>query len=398
MSQTEKAEKLRKMILALHAGEPFERVKAQFDELIEGVSPEEIAAMEQQLIQEGMPVAEVQRLCDLHVGVIRDRLKTDSEIDIPPGHPIHTYMEENREFEKLADQLVQANDVDSLTKRLDALSVIDIHYLRKENQLFPYLERHGITGPTQVMWGIHDEIRDTLRAVKGKAVNGDLTEAKQAAAEVARAITEMIYKEEKILFPLSLTHLSSEEWGEIRRGDAAIGYAFEAPPEWIPNLDDRPDTKDQDRSGMIPTRMIPTGVTPTGMIPLSTGQLTQQQLTRMLTHLPVDLSFVDPAGRVQFYSDNPDRIFPRSPAVIGRNVANCHPPQSVDIVLKILDAFADGSQDSARFWIQLNGRFLLIQYFAVRGDNREYLGCLEVSQDVTDIRSLEGEQRLLDWE
>ena len=383
MSQTEKAEELRKLILALHAGEPFERVKARFDKLIEGVSPEEIAALEQQLIQEGMPVAEVQRLCDLHVGVIRGGLETNNGIDVPPGHPVHSYMEENREFERLADQLVQANDVVALAERVDALSVIDIHYVRKENQLFPYLERHGVTGPTQVMWGIHDEIRATLRSLKERAASGSIAEAKDIAAEVARAIAEMVYKEEKILFPLALGKLTDSEWGEMRRGDDEIGYAFEAPPKWIPNLDDKMGVEDQDRSRMIP---------------LSTGQLTQRQLDRMLTHLPVDLSFVDPEGRVQFYSDNPDRIFPRSPAVIDRNVANCHPPQSVDIVLKILDAFKDGSRDTARFWIQLGGRFLLIKYFAVRSKSGEYLGCLEVSQDVTDIRSLEDEQRLLDWE
>ena len=383
MSRTEKAEELRKLILALHAGEAFELVKARFDELIEGVSPEEIAAMEQQLIQEGMPVAEVQRLCDLHVGVIRGGLETNNEIDVPLGHPVHSYMEENREFEKLADQLVQASDVASLAERLDALSVIDIHYLRKENQLFPYLERHGVTGPTQVMWGIHDEIRATLRAVKERTAGGGIAEAKEDIAEVARAITEMIYKEEKILFPLALEKLTDSEWGEMRCGDDEIGYAFKAPPKWIPSLDDRVDVKDRD---------------PSGTIPLSTGQLTQQQLDRMLTHLPVDLSFVDPEGRVRFYSDNPDRIFPRSPAVIGRSVANCHPPQSVDTVLKILKAFKEGSRDTAKFWLQLGGRFLLIQYFAVRSESGEYLGCLEVSQDVTDIRSLEGEQRLLDWE
>jgi len=382
MSQTEKAEELRKLILALHAGEPFERVKARFDKLIEGVSPEEIAALEQQLIQEGMPVAEVQRLCDLHVSVIRGGLETNNGIDVPPGHPVYSYMEENREFERLADQLVQANDVASLAERVDALSVIDIHYVRKENQLFPYLERHGVTGPTQVMWGIHDEIRATLRSLKERAASGSIAEAKDIAAEVARAIAEMVYKEEKILFPLALGKLTDSEWGEMRRGDDEIGYAFEAPPKWIPNLDDKMGVEDQDQIGMIP---------------LSTGQLTQQQLDRMLTHLPVDLSFVDPEGRVQFYSDNPDRIFPRSPAVIGRNVANCHPPQSVDIVLKILDAFKDGSRDTARFWIQLGGRFLIIRYFAVRSESGEYLGCLEASQDVTDIRNLEGEQRLLDW-
>ena len=382
MSQTEKAEELRKLILALQAGEPFERVKARFDKLIEGVSPEEIAALEQQLIQEGMPVAEVQRLCDLHVSVIRGGLETNNGIDVPPGHPVYSYMEENREFERLADQLVQANDVASLAERVDALSVIDIHYVRKENQLFPYLERHGVTGPTQVMWGIHDEIRATLRSLKERAASGSIAEAKDIAAEAARAIAEMVYKEEKILFPLALGKLTDSEWGEMRRGDDEIGYAFEAPPKWIPNLDDKMGVEDQDQIGMIP---------------LSSGQLTQQQLDRMLPHLPVDLSFVDPEGRVQFYSDNPDRIFPRSPAVIGRNVANCHPPQSVDIVLKILDAFKDGSRDTARFWIQLGGRFLIIRYFAVRSESGEYLGCLEASQDVTDIRNLEGEQRLLDW-
>lgn len=383
MSRQEKAEELRKLILALHAGEPFEQVKARFDEVIEGVSPEEIAAMEQQLIQEGMPVAEVQRLCDLHVSVIRSGLEAGQGVDVPPGHPVHTYMQENREFEKLADQLVQATDAASLAERLDALSVIDIHYLRKENQLFPYLERHGVTGPTQVMWGIHDEIRATLRALKEKADGGRLVEAREDAAEVARTITEMIYKEEKILFPLALEKLTASEWREMRRGDNEIGYAFGTPSEWSPDRrDPSADASDGSR----------------GAISLSTGQLTQQQLDRMLTHLPVDLSFVDPEGRVQFYSDSPDRIFPRSPAVIGRSVANCHPPESVDTVLKILGAFKEGSRDTARFWLQLDGRFLLIQYFAVRNESGEYLGCLEVSQDVTDIRSLEGEQRLLDWE
>jgi len=382
MSRQEKADELRKLILALHAGEPFEQVKARFDTLIEGVSPEEIAAMEQQLIQDGMPVAEVQRLCDLHVGVIRGGLEANSGIDVPPGHPVHTYMAENREFEKLADQLVRANDIASLSERLDALSVIDIHYLRKENQLFPYLEKHGVSGPTQVMWGIHDEIRGALRALKERAAGDSLLEAREDAAEMVRTITEMIYKEEKILFPLALEKLSNEEWEEMRRGDDEIGYVFEPPPEWRPEQREA-SASESDHSAAIS---------------LSTGRLTQQQLDRMLTHLPVDLSFVDPEDRVQFYSDNPDRVFPRSPAVIGRNVSNCHPPKSVDTVLKILKAFKEGSRDTAKFWIQLGGRFLLIQYFAVRNESAEYLGCLEVSQDVTEIRNLEGEQRLLDWE
>lgn len=133
------------------------------------------------------------------------------------------------------------------------------------------------------------------------------------------------------------------------------------------------------------------------MLQLATGRLTNEQLSRMLARLPVDISFVDADDRVQFYSDNPHRIFPRTPGVIGREVKNCHPPKSVDKVLQILDAFKAGTRDEARFWIRLGGRLILIQYFAVRDETGTYVGCLEASQDITDIRKLKGEQRLLDW-
>jgi len=393
MKRHEKAQELKKLILALHEGEAFDQVKARFDELIAGVSPEEIAAMEQQLIQEGMPVAEVQRLCDLHVAVVRGGLQSEEGAGVPPGHPVHTYMAENRDSEKLADLLIQAAealerageglpDPSDLAGRLDALAAIDLHYLRKENQLFPYLERHGVTGPTQVMWGIHDEIRVALRSLKKRITEGDVDGISSDVAELARAITEMIYKEEKILFPLALKKLSQDEWIEMRRGEGEIGYAFGDPIEW-------PEEPQEAGNGAAEGRA--------GMIDLSTGQLSVEQLDRILTHLPVDVSFVDSEGRVQFYSDNADRIFPRTPAVIGRSVANCHPPKSGDKVLQILAAFKDGSRDRARFWIQLGGKFILIQYFAVRSRDGSYLGCLEVSQDVTEIRDLQGDNHLLDW-
>jgi len=388
MAEQGKVEELKKLIRSLHAGGDPDDVKDRFDQLIQNVSPEELAAMEQQLIQEGLPVEEVQRLCDLHVGVVRGGLAGQDSPDVPVGHPLHIYMAENREFERLANRVLRAAqaqegvDAAELATDLTSLSKIDTHYLRKENQLFPYLEKHGVTGPTQVMWGTHDEIRDQLRQLKQRIAEGEIAGIAADIAKAARAITEMIYKEEKILFPMALGKLSDEEWIEMRRGEAEIGYVFGEPPEW-------PGEHEPDRARPTAGRA--------GMIPLSTGQLTVNQLDRMLTCLPVDVSFVDADDRVQFYSDNPDRIFPRSPAVIGRSVASCHPPGSVDKVLRILGAFKDGSRDETRFWIQLDGKFILIQYFAVRDPDGTYLGCLEVSQDVTGIRRLEGEQRLLDW-
>jgi DUF438 domain-containing protein len=131
---------------------------------------------------------------------------------------------------------------------------------------------------------------------------------------------------------------------------------------------------------------------------MHTGQLTLEQVNLIFTHLPVDLSFVDETDEVRFYSEGPERIFPRTPEVIGRKVQNCHPPKSVHMVQAILDEFRAGKQDTAEFWIEMQGKFLHIRYFAIRDRDGEYRGCLEVSQDVTGIRALEGERRLLQWE
>ncbi|MEW5825541.1 MAG: DUF438 domain-containing protein [Candidatus Bipolaricaulota bacterium] len=389
MVDAQKTEALKRMILALHAGEAVESVKARFDRLIAEVSPDELAEMEQTLIRQGLPVEEIQRLCDLHVGVVRDRLQDQGISRVPAGHPLHTYMLENREFEQAANRLLEASRIEEQSSRhaaiaehLATLAKVHIHYLRKENQLFPFLEKHGVTGPTQVMWGIHDQIRKQLRDLDAEALTGDREAGARDIASLAQAITEMIYKEEKILFPMALGKLSDQEWVEMRRGEEAVGFAFGKPPAWpaTPEDSSRTGGQGQDVAG----------------IRLATGQLTELQLRRMLTRLPVDISFVDAQDRVQFYSDNPQRVFPRTPAVIGRSVTNCHPPKSVDKVLQILDAFKNGSRNEARFWIQLGGRFIVIEYFAVRDEQGSYLGCLEVSQDATEIRSLQGESRLLD--
>jgi DUF438 domain-containing protein len=267
-------------------------------------------------------------------------------------------------------------------RAVDELGGLENHYQRKENQLFPVLERHEITGPSQVMWGVHDQIRAGLKAVREALEKKDHAAFAEAAPAVARDIVEMVYKEEKILFPLSMQTLDDDEWAEIRRGEDELGYVLAQPGGTWPGgagAATKPTTIGED------------------LLAVMTGELSLEQLNLILTHLPVDLSFVDETDTVKFYSEGPERIFPRSPAVIGRKVQNCHPPDSVHMVQEILDSFRSGQQSLAEFWIQLHGKFLHIRYLAIRDRAGSYRGCLEISQDVTGIRALEGERRLLEW-
>ncbi|RME20679.1 MAG: DUF438 domain-containing protein [Deltaproteobacteria bacterium] len=392
--EQERVAAMKEIIKGLHEGMPFEEAKEAFDKLIADVAPDQIAQMEQQLIREGMPVEEVTRLCDLHVGVFKSGLDEHELPELPPGHPVHTYLADNRMIAELAGRLGEmVANVESgaqldggireeAAELLERLSAVDNHYVRKENQLFPFLEKHGVTGPSQVMWGVHDAIRKLLKLTYDALDAGDAAGFTKHGARLARNLTEMIYKENKILLPLALEKLSDAEWAEIRRGEDELGYALEKPAaDWPPE-------------GFAPEAAHAAE----DLLSLSTGGLTREQIDLLLRHLPVDITFVDEDDTVRYYSDSSHRIFPRSPAIIGRKVQNCHPPKSLGQVQSILDAFRKGEKDTAEFWIQLKGRFLHIRYFAVRDRQGAYRGCLEVSQDITGLRALEGERRLLDWE
>lgn len=392
---------LKDIIRELHRGGDLEVLKKRFTELIKDVDAREISEMEQNLIEEGMPVEEVKRLCDVHVQVFKDSLETQEPPKALPGHPVHTLWAENRALEKilfsLEELLLQTVSAagpsvsDSLRARilleLETLSDIERHYLRKENQLFPVLEAKGVSGPSQVMWAIHDDIRSHLKELKLRAAEGDMAGALSLGRQVSTEIRDMIYKEEKILFPASLEILDESDWARVRQGEEEIGYA------WVtPGTDWKPST---DFAGA--ESAPPGGSMSVPKLELERGALSAEAISLLLKHLPLDLSFVDENDTVVYYSETRDRIFSRSPAVIGRKVQNCHPPASLHIVNKILDAFKTGKKDSAEFWIQSRGKFILIRYLAVRDKKGSYRGCLEVSQDVSEIRALEGERRLLDW-
>jgi hypothetical protein len=392
-------ELLKGIIRDLHAGTPMEELKLRFAALLEHVDPTEIAHMEQQLMAEGLPQEEIKRLCDVHVQVFKAALEAQKKPETLPGHPVHTFTLENRALERVAEQLrahvqaVQAAEGGRLPTELgptlEELAQIERHYLRKENQLFPFLEGRGIVGPPQVMWAIHDEVRALLKKTRAAANGVDRALLLQSGPELVQKVLDMIYKEDNILFPMSLQVLDESDWREIRRGESEIGYALVTPgTEWP-----APPPVGQPAATTAPpatSRIV-------DRLPLDTGLLTLEQVNLLLKHLPVDVTFVDENDEVRYYSEGPVRIFPRSPGVIGRKVQNCHPPKSLAMVNRILDEFRSGTKDVAEFWIDIQGRFVHIRYFALRDTKGSYRGTLEVTQDVTSIRALEGQRRLLDW-
>jgi uncharacterized protein len=392
---------LKEVIQRLHAGETVEDLKAKFGDAISGATAADIAEAERALISEGVSVSEIQRLCDLHVAVFRDSLDEEPAPESLPGHPVFTFRMENevmtRLLEAMQETLQDWQDGDpealiSLNKLTENLTAIEKHYSRKENILFPYLEKKGFEGPAMVMWGVDNEIRAQIKQFKENLSDpeADASTAAVQFKKMSQDIIEMIYKEEKILFPAALQRLTEQEWAEIRAQEEEIGYFdVTVSDAWQPQVV-------SDESEPVPAPTAEAVSLPDDLIFLATGALTHDQINLMLTHLPVDVTFVDEHDRVRYFSQGKERIFDRSPAIIGREVTKCHPPQSVHRVTIILDDFRAGKRDVAEFWIQMGGQFIHIRYFALHDAQGTYKGCIEVSQNVTHIRALEGERRLLD--
>jgi hypothetical protein len=394
---TQRKETLKRLIRELHEGKTVADVKEDFAELLQDVGATEIAEIEQSLIEEGLPETEIKRLCDVHVAVFRESLDTQVSPETSPGHPVHTFRAENEAAAQVLDALqeaLEANQLELARDRLQELLQYEKHYLREENILFPYLERHGFSGPSSVMWAIHDDVRAGWKALAGLLdtdpgddPDGLSGRIEQVFGPLSSDIREMFYKEENILLPTSLEMLSQEEWMAIRAQEPQVGYCYVQPgDQWL----------SEEVSPGAATSSVE--ATAEGLLSLQTGALTLQQINQVLSHLPVDITYVDRNDAVRFFSEPKEQIFKRSPAIIGRKVQQCHPPASVHRVQQILDDFRAGRSDVAEFWIQMNGKFIHIRYFAVRDEHGAYQGTLEVTQDVTHIRTLEGEQRLLDEE
>ena len=394
---------LKHMILQLHEGVAPEEVKQRLMELMQKIPYGDVVEVEQELISEGLPETEVLRLCDLHSAVLENSIDLSGAKVVPPGHPVDTFQRENRELEKIVEKLndlfsrsaamlksVGAESyINSLRGLFNSLMDVDKHYRRKENLLFPFLEKYGITGPPTVMWGKHNETRDMLKAaIDALHAPGEVTEEimniriELKLAPAAKAVNDMIMKEEEILFPMTMDKLTDQDWYEIYRQTNEIGYCLYDPNiEWKPAGIELADNKSADSDN----------------IQLPSGKFSVEELMSVLNSLPVDLTFVDRNDKVKYFTQGKERIFDRNRAILGRDVRMCHPPSSVHVVDQIIRDFREGKAESCPFWIQMGGKFIHIEYFAVRNEKGEYLGTLEVSQDLTEKRKLGGEQRILSY-
>jgi DUF438 domain-containing protein len=311
----------------------------------------------------------------------------------PDGHPVRTYLEENLLIRSIIGELQSLNAKDSfeLFKELfNKLGKVELHFARKENQLFPYLEKHGWTSPSQNMWAFHDQIRDEIKETRKAIEAEDIETAIMNAQNVFRSLEHIMQVEEGRLLPNAMQLLSEDEWKEFKEGDREIGWMFDKNPTPYPKDEYIHPSQDTQK------RSLPFGIE--DKTHYDEGYLTPEQVNSIFRILPVDITYVNENDQVVFYNRGEDRVFPRSAGIIGREVRFCHPPKSVDQVIQILEAFKAGTQDLAEFWINFKGQFIHIQYFAVRDPDGTYRGVIEMSQDVTHIRELEGQKKLLDWE
>jgi len=401
-----KKKMLKKIIMQLHAGASPQEVKERFGQVLEGVSSVEIAKIEQELIREGLPREDIQKLCDVHMEVFREQLGKQ-KLDVPLGHPINILMEEHKIMLQLAEKLgaiankvQQVNDKNYVSEEIHHLEHIaedfqdsEKHYLREENVLFPSLEKHGITEPPAIMWMEHNQIREKKKQL-GKLIEGynsvNFQEFKKQLGETAKALGSLLpnhfFKENNILFPTAMRVITEEEWKEARKEFDEIGYCCFTPPA-LTTIPATEEAKIEEKAVAISK----------GILQFETGTLSKEEMEAVLDSLPVDITFVDDKDTVRYFNKAEKRVFVRTKAVIGRKVQMCHPQKSIHIVNRILDAFKKGEKDIAEFWLTMNNRLIHIRYFAVRDTNGKYLGTMEVTQDITDIKKIEGARRLLDW-
>ena len=391
----ERKERVKHYIRLVSEGHPLEEVRAQFRSEFKDVPAEEIAAAEGLLMEEGMKLQEVQQLCDVHAALFEGAVQQQAGGE-PAGHPLFIFSKENEGLRGFIDKEIvavwekyaadPAKSKNALETALETLYKVDRHYARKENLFFPYLEKAGVTGPPKVMWGVDDEIRALIRSTVEAVRVQDVEAAKAAFPIMMDKMTGMITKEEEILKPLLRQHISFDQWKVIAGESAQIGFAFADGTEGA-SPSDAKQWADKGSASLEPRNDAP--------IQFPSGFFEKEELRQLLNTLPTDITFVGADGTVHFFSEQKNRVFPRTRTIVGRKVEDCHPPKSLKRVQALAKAFEEGIKDSEIYWIRQGEKFILIRYFAVRDDEGKYLGVLECTEEISELRSLEGEKTLM---
>lgn len=311
--------------------------------------------------------------------------------NIIEGHPVYSYFQEADIINKLINEL-NATSI-ALEKQkwyniFNELSTIEKRFQRKENQLFPYLEKKGWNGPSKGMWSFHDTLREQIRLLRKNYNENDWATITKNLPFLLNGIIRLIEVEETTLFPNSLQLLDESDWIAMRKGEDEIGWMLKKEPSKYPQNELHSVENEID---VVAVNNSSEG------FKMDEGYMTLEQINMLFKTMPLDLTYVDENDKVIFYNRGEERVFPRSAGIIGREVRFCHPPKSVGTVLEIVEKFRNGEQNEASFWINFKDRLIYIRYFAVRDANLNYKGVIEISQDITEIKEINGERRLLDW-
>lgn len=319
--------------------------------------------------------------------------KTAHTTRLPEGHPIRVYFLENDLIHSLLEELSNTNpgeDFQKYANIFNELYTIEKRFARKENQLFPFLEKKNWVGPSQGMWSFHDNLREQFRLIRYYLKMGNPEKISINTPFLVDGIYRLMHVEETVLFPNALDLLSEEDWIKMRAGEEEIGWMLPNIPAPFPAVEYVHPSDD------VTPRELTFSLENTSHY--DEGYMTVEQVNLLFKTMPLDLTYVDENDKVIFYNRGEERVFPRSAGIIGREVKFCHPPKSVATVLRILEEFRKGTKNESSFWINYKERLIYIRYFAVRDANKNYKGVIEMSQDITDIKKIEGEKRLLDWE
>ncbi len=426
-----KKKKLKEMLKKLHSGEDEEKVKEEFKDVLRSISPLEIPLIEQDLVAEGISAREIARMCDIHVEIFRESVSgAEKEIfKFPQGHPLRNLYEENVNIVKDAEVLnlysssLRKTDgkarkntlkvIEGLTRGLKAVGYT--HYNVEEMVIFPYLERRGLNAVPAVLWRKHDEIRAEMNKLLEHVAKEEYKKVEEIGQDLTARLIDMVFRENNILYPTLKVLLSDGEFKAIRRLSDEIGYYKIEPKEWstdakeimpyevreeitaekLMSLPQHLIQELKKNMGEVNLKPDEKELIRDGDIALEEGYMLPEELSAMLATVPADITFIDSDDRVRFFSGG-ERIFTRTRAILGRPVQLCHPPKSVHLVNKILQAFKKGERNKAEFWIDIGGKKILIQYFPV-WKNGKYLGTIEFTMDITEVQKIKGEKRLLDW-
>lgn len=392
----ERQQAILKILNFIQDGGELEEAKKMFQAAFDQVDVAEITAAERELIAQGLDPRKIQYLCNVHADVFKGNIKENKENSEfeKPGHPVHTFKLENMVLKSLVNDALlpdlakwEKGDKGILSKlrqELKDLAKIHYHYARKETSMFPIMTKYGITAPPKVMWGVDDKIRKLIGQANLLISQKDINKAEvsKTIKETAHEVLEMIFKEEEIMLPMIDEVASEEDWGNVKNEEEQIGYTLiQKPMNWKPKEKPKSD-------GPISIDKLSSLA-----LNFAEGSLNLEQLSAILDLLPFALTFIDENDKVAYFGGGAN-IFPHSKNALGNSVYSCHLPESVPRVKKIFDDFHQGKKDKYEFWFKPRhmGRYLYLQYFAVRKDNK-YLGCLEVAQDVTDIRNWKTEKK-----